>query len=106
MATITIPNVATQYEIRCDGFVCRNRLDVPESDPLAKYSASLDRMAEPQDANGNRVGERVRLPTLELSLADVMGETFTAAGVTVTGAQLLALINTAIDAHKADGVTL
>ena len=106
MATITIPNVATQYEIRCDALICRNRLDVSESDPMAKYSATLDRMAEPQDANGVPAGARVRLDPLTLDLATLMGEAFTADGVTVTGVQLLALINTMIDAHKADGVIL
>ena len=106
MVSITVPNAAVQYEIRCDALICRNAFDIPESDPLAKYSATIDRQAEPQDADGLRVGERQRLPSLQLDLAPLMSETFTAAGATVSGAQLLALINTLIDAHKADGVTL
>ena len=105
MATVTIPVAATQQEIRCDAFICRNNLDVPESDPLNKYSAFIDRVAEPQDSTGGQVGIRQRLDPVRLDLAALMGESFTASGVTVTGAQLLALINAAIDAHKADGLT-
>jgi hypothetical protein len=105
MATITVPIAATQQEIRCDAFICRNALDVSESDPLNKYSAFIDRVAEPQDATGAQVGVRNRLDPVRLDLAALMAESFTAGGVTVTGAQLLALINAAIDAHKAEGMT-
>lgn len=105
MATITIPNVATQQEIRCDGLICRNNLDVSEDNPLQKYSIILDRMAEPQDATGKRIGDRVRLPSLSVPMTDLFTHDITINGVTMTGAQIMGFVNALIDDYKADGLS-
>jgi hypothetical protein len=104
MATVTIPFAATQQEIRCDALICRNMLDVAESDPLNKYSVSLDRVAEPQDADGKRLGERVRLATLRIPTVDVMTHEVTLNGLTLTGAQIMGFVNALVDDFKADGL--
>jgi hypothetical protein len=103
MKTITIPAPA-QYEVRCDAFIGKNNLDAALDDVANKYSVILDRVAEPQDADGNRIGDRVRLPTLSLSVADLPDE-LTAGGITVSKMQFLLLINELVDMHKAQGLT-
>ena len=74
MATVTIPITATRREIRCVQLSCYNSLDELESNPLRKYSMTIKRVSEPQDANGTTVGSREPLPELSVNLATLMGE--------------------------------
>jgi len=104
MTTVTVPILATKAEIRCDALICRNNLDVPESDPLAKYSVHIDRISEPQTENGTRVGSRERLTTLTVPTADVMQHEITLEGLTLSGAQIMGFVNALIDDFKADGL--
>jgi hypothetical protein len=80
MTYITIPTAApiVQQEVRCDGFIGRNNLDaalpVPGSPDfvaqiVAKYAIALDRLLEPQDADGNQVGARVRADPAHIDIA-------------------------------------
>jgi hypothetical protein len=102
MKTITIP-APDHYEVRCDALHCFNNLDAPLDDLAAKYSLGIDRVAEPQDANGVKTGDRVRPPNLRLSFADLPDE-WTAGGITVTKMQFLLLVNELVDLHKANGL--
>jgi len=102
MKTITIP-APSRYEVRCDALHCFNNLDAALDDLASKYSLGIDRVAEPQDADGVKTGDRVRLPNLRLSLADLPDE-ITAGGVTVTKMQFLLLVNELVDTHKAQGL--
>jgi hypothetical protein len=104
MTAIIIPITATQQEIRCDALICRNNLDIPEDRPLDKYSVYLDRISEPQDADGKRVGERQRLPTLKIPTADVLAHEITLNGLTLTGAQIMGFVNALVDDYKADSL--
>jgi len=107
MADVFIPFTKTiaQYEIRVPNFVAYNNLDVPVTDPLNKYSFVINRVAEPQDADHNQVGSRIPLQSHTMKIADIAEQEFTAAGVTATGLQVLALVSAVIDAHKGDGLT-
>lgn len=102
MTTITIPVTATQQEIRCDSLICRNALDISEDNPLNKYSVILDRLAEPQDAEGNRVGDRMRLASRTVPMGEIFAATVTVDGILLTGAQVMTAVNAIVDQFKAN----
>jgi len=105
MTDCVIPSPVTiaQYEVRVPNFVSYNDLD--QTDPMQKYSFVINRVAEPQDDRRVQVGSRLPLPSHTLMIADVADEIYTAAGVTVSGLQILALVEAVIDKHKGDGIT-
>ncbi len=107
MADVFIPFTKTiaQYEIRVPSFVAYNNLDVGLDDPLHKYSFVINRVAEPQDEEHVQVGSRIPLGPHTMSVGDIANEVFTAAGVTASGIQILALVSAVMDAHKGDGLT-
>jgi hypothetical protein len=102
MADLKIPSTATQQEIRAEALICRNRLD---ADGLDKYALVIDRISEPQDAEGVRVGDRARLPSVNLPLSAIVAESYTIGGTTLTVPEILAFVNEVVDAHKGDGLT-
>lgn len=101
MPDLRIPITATQQEVRADALICRNNLD---AEGLDKYTLVIDRVAEPQDATGAKVGERTRMPSVTLPLAQIVGEQYTVGGLTLTVPQILAFVNEVVDAHKGDGL--
>ncbi len=107
MADVFIPFTKTiaQYEIRVPNFVAYNNLDVSVSDPLNKYSFVINRVAEPQDSDHVQVGSRIPLQPHTMNIGDVAEDMFTAAGITASGLQILALVSAVMDAHKGDGLT-
>lgn len=96
------PKMAVQVERRCSHTVCLNNLDDESGDPTLKYGVTLTVWDEEQDADGNRVGERIRVPDKQIPMIEVMKREFTVAGVTLPGALILALFNEVIDAYKGD----
>lgn len=100
---IQSPTTIAQYEVRVPNFVAYNDLDQP--DPMQKYSFVINRIAEPQDNTRVQVGARLPLPSHTLMIGDIINEVYTAAGVTVSGLQILALVEAVIDRHKGDGIT-
>jgi len=97
--------VVARREVRCSLIVCVNDLDIPMSGDLTKkFTVNATRMAEPQSAVGNRIGDRTRLAPLALDMATVLPQEFTAGGITATGAQILALFNEVIDTYKTNGL--
>ena len=102
------PTTTTQKERRCSHVVCANDLDmlVSEAPTLeelaAKYSVSLVVFDEPQDADGNKTGPRIRVPDKNIPMNEVLSKTFTAGGVTLPGVLILALFNEITDAYKGD----
>jgi hypothetical protein len=101
MADLRIPTFATQQEIRAYGMFARNNLDV---DGLDKYSLIIDRVAEPQDADGVKCGERARLPSVTLPLSAIVAESYTVGSITLSVQEILAFVNEVVDAHKGDGL--
>lgn len=101
MPDLRIPITAAQQEIRADALICRNNLDATG---LEKYALIIDRVAEPQDAEGNKVGERFRQKSVELPLSQIVGESYTVGGLTLTVPQILAFVNEVVDAHKGYGL--
>jgi hypothetical protein len=92
----------SKIEVRCDGFHALNNLSA--TDPMQKYSVIIDRVADPQDADGQRAGKITRLDPVRLSLADVWGEAVEVEGHTIPVPVLLAAINAFIDSHKGDNL--
>jgi hypothetical protein len=70
--------------------------------PLGEAELSIDRVAEYID--GNRAGTRNRLESVSLPLAQIVGESYTIDGLTLTVPQILAFVNEVVDAHKGDGL--
>jgi hypothetical protein len=102
MPDLRIPITATQQEVRADALICRNNLD---AEGLAKYELIIDRIAEPQDAEGEQVGVRQRItPSVRLPLSQIVGESYTVGGLTLTVPQILAFVNEVVDAHKGDNL--
>jgi hypothetical protein len=91
-----------RYEIRCTGFIATNNLGVPG--PVGKYGMTIRRIKEPQDVQGNQVGERQPIDDVVIpDLAVVAGEHYTLNdGTTLTVAQILEAVNAFTDAHKAE----
>jgi len=99
MPDLILPVTTTRQEIRADALICRNNLD---ADGLGKYALIIDRVAEYID--GNRAGTRNRLESVSLPLAQIVGESYTIDGLTLTVPQILAFVNEVVDAHKGDGL--
>ncbi len=112
MATITIPNPATAYEVRAAKIVLGNNLDVHLSNPptqdelIAKYSDNyIDRVIEPIDADGKPCGKRQYVESLRVGYADIAERIYTRPdGTTFTGAQFAWDAQIMADAHKATGL--
>jgi hypothetical protein len=92
---------ATRMEVRCNVVVAENNLDIPmDGDLTKKFSLRIARIGEPQDDTGDRVGDRVPLDNVNVPMGEAMARTFTAAGITLPGAAILALFNEVIDTYK------
>jgi hypothetical protein len=112
MASVTIPNSAHHMEVRADAIIMRNDLsnNLPESPTLdqlvAKYgNVTIDRILEPQDADGKQVGDRIRAPSLALNVRDVLTRTYMRPdGSTFTGTQHCWDAQIMADFHKAEGL--
>jgi hypothetical protein len=93
-----------QYEVRCPSFTAFNNLGAPG--PGGKYSLSIQRVSEPQDQQGNQIGERIALPEVQFpELLVAAGERYTLSdGTVLTVAQLLEGVNRFVDAHKGDNL--
>jgi len=93
-----------QYEVRCPSFTASNNLGAPG--PMGKYSVAIQRVAEPQDQQGNQVADRIQLP--DVSFPEILakaGEHYKLAdGTVLSVAQLLEGINLFVDAHKGDNL--
>lgn len=105
MADVIIPGAVTatpdQTEIRCHAAIATNDLDIPMSGDLtAKFGLLLCRTAEEQDATGKQVNPRKIIDSVSVPMATAMTRNFTAAGITATGAQVLALFNEVVDTYK------
>ena len=99
---IAVPTqTIARKEVRCHACILRNNLDKPADDPVAKCDMTLHRFAEPQDADGTMVAPREPMGEVEVDLADALQRSFTAAGITATGGQIMALLNEVIDYYKA-----
>ena len=57
---------------------------------------------EPQDAERNQTGERIRVQEKAVPMTEALQRNFTAAGVTLNGAVILALYNEIIDTYKGE----
>lgn len=100
--TPVAPVTTVQKERRCSHAVCSNDLGYAGSNPAEKYGISLVRWDEPQDASGKQTGPRERVGDKALPMAEVLTRNFTANGVTLPGAAILALVNEIIDTYKGD----
>lgn len=105
MADVIIPGaiaiLPAQTEIRCHAAIATNDLDIPMSGDLtAKFGLLICRTAEEQDAAGVQVNPRKVISSVEVPMATAMARNFTAAGITATGAQVLALFNEVVDTYK------
>lgn len=102
------PITTTQYERRCSHTVGTNNLDLPmPANPTleqlaTKFGLVLTVWNEPLDADKKSTGPRVRVPDKRLPMLEVLQRNFTAVGVTLPGAAILALYNEIIDAYKGD----
>lgn len=96
------PRTAVQVERRCSHVVCSNDLDSDSTDPTTKYRITLTVWDEEQDADANLVGARKRVADKTIPMAQALAQEFTAGGVTLTGAAILALFNEVVDAYKGD----
>lgn len=94
---------AVRMEVRCHATTAINNLDIGDDKPLEKFSLIIHRTGEMQDVDGEQVGTRKSLPNFSVPLKDAMGRDFTAAGVTVKGFQILALLNEVVGTYKGDG---
>lgn len=99
---VPLTNPATQVERRCSRVMCLNNLDTDSTDPTVKYRMLLSVCDEPQDAAGNKVGGRSKDKLKLVPMAEALSRNFTAAGVTLPGIVVLALLNEVIDAYKGD----
>lgn len=102
------PITTTQLERRCSHTVGTNNLDLPilpemTIEQLAeKFSVTLTLWDEPQDADANMTGPRIRVADKRIPMVEALQRNFTAAGVTLPGAVVMALYNEIIDAYKGD----
>jgi hypothetical protein len=114
MPSITIPNPAHHHEVRADAIIMRNDLSKNLPDPslitldmlVEKYGeAIIDRVLEPQDADGKQVGPRTRAASLALNVRDVLTRTYARPdGSTFTGMQWCWDAQILADYHKAEGL--
>lgn len=111
MADIIVPVTpvtTVQKERRCEATVGRNNLDAvlsasPTAEEIAlKYGMELHCVDEPQDANGEMSGPRVQVAVKHVPFAEMLGRSFTYAGVTLPGAVIVGLYNEIVDAYKGD----
>lgn len=108
MPDLIIPNLkpaAAQYEVRCPSFTAFNNLGIwPEI--VGKYSMNIARVLEPQDGNGNQVGERRPLP--DVIIPDIIQlaafQYQLRDGTKLTVAQILEAVNLFVDAHKGENI--
>ena len=94
------PFIAARKEIRCLSVSITNNLGVSPNRPAVKYNMVLQPIGEYQTVDGMPTGPRELMRPVQVPMAEVLATTFSVAGVTATGSQILALLNAVVDAYK------
>ena len=93
--------IPARLKVRCVAAIAGSDPDIAVDDPiLQKYSLELRTVGDPQDANGVNCGPRQGLPSQFVPMKDALQRSFTAGGITATGAQVMALFNEVVDFYK------